>query len=175
MEFQHMGRCSTWQNKDCSGGFSAFEPYIVTHNQLLAHGVSVNIYKTKYQVYGFSYLVKLNFFFTYIQASQKGIIGISLACQQIVPPYDTELDHDAAERALDFIFGWQLLYEPKILCRTQLYIVISQSSSLIKRDLIINQCTFFLIFCHQYNDILLNSRRFKILLDNGEWHNMFLT
>ncbi|XP_020207128.2 beta-glucosidase 12, partial [Cajanus cajan] len=82
------GRCSTWQNKDCAGGDSAIEPYIVTHNQLLAHAAAVNVYKTKYQ------------------ASQKGIIGISLSCNWIVPLYDTELDHHAAQRAIDFMFGW---------------------------------------------------------------------
>ncbi|WVY96726.1 hypothetical protein V8G54_028877 [Vigna mungo] len=82
------GRCSTWQNLSCTDGDSAIEPYIVTHNQLLAHAAAVNVYKTKYQV------------------SQKGIIGISLACHWIVPLYDTELDQFASQRALDFMFGW---------------------------------------------------------------------
>ncbi|ESW05701.1 hypothetical protein PHAVU_011G202000 [Phaseolus vulgaris] len=82
------GRCSTWQNLSCTAGDSATEPYIVTHNQLLAHAAAVNVYKTKYQV------------------SQKGVIGISLACHWIVPLYDTELDQFAAERALDFLIGW---------------------------------------------------------------------
>ncbi|MCI16952.1 beta-glucosidase 12-like, partial [Trifolium medium] len=44
------GRCSPWQNINCTGGDSATEPYIVAHNQLLAHASAVNIYKTKYQV-----------------------------------------------------------------------------------------------------------------------------
>lgn len=44
------GRCSAWQNKNCTGGDSATEPYIVAHNQLLAHAAAVNIYRTKYQV-----------------------------------------------------------------------------------------------------------------------------
>jgi len=44
------GRCSTWQNLSCNDGDSAIEPYIVTHNQLLAHAAAVNVYKTKYQV-----------------------------------------------------------------------------------------------------------------------------
>ncbi|KAK8464416.1 hypothetical protein PHAVU_011G202500 [Phaseolus vulgaris] len=77
------GRCSTWQNLSCTAGDSATEPYIVSHNQLLAHAAAVNVYKTKYQ----------------------GLIGISLSCDWIVPLYDTELDQFAAERALDFIFG----------------------------------------------------------------------
>ena len=44
------GRCSQWQNLNCTGGDSATEPYIVSHHQLLAHAAAVNLYKTKYQV-----------------------------------------------------------------------------------------------------------------------------
>ncbi|XP_022633863.1 cyanogenic beta-glucosidase-like [Vigna radiata var. radiata] len=82
------GRFSTWQNSSCTGGDSAIEPYIVTHNQLLAHAAAVNVYKTKYQV------------------SQTGMIGMSLAFDWIVTLYDTELDQFGAQRALDFMFGW---------------------------------------------------------------------
>ncbi|XP_072093532.1 beta-glucosidase 12 isoform X1 [Arachis hypogaea] len=81
-------RCSSWQNLNCSGGDSATEPYIVSHHQLLAHAAAFNIYKTKYQ------------------AAQKGLIGITLVCHWMVPLYDTELDHHAAQRAIDFMFGW---------------------------------------------------------------------
>ncbi|XP_061355852.1 beta-glucosidase 24-like [Gastrolobium bilobum] len=82
------GRCSPWQNLNCIGGDSATEPYLVAHNQLLAHAAAVNVYKTKYQ------------------SSQKGWIGISLPCHWMVPLYDTESDHRAAQRALDFMIGW---------------------------------------------------------------------
>ncbi|KAE9600177.1 hypothetical protein Lal_00045799 [Lupinus albus] len=82
------GRCSTWQNLNCSGGDSAIEPYIVSHNQLLAHAAAVSVYKTKYQTY------------------QKGWIGISLASHWIMPLNDTILNHQASERALDFMLGW---------------------------------------------------------------------
>ncbi|KEH26885.1 glycoside hydrolase family 1 protein [Medicago truncatula] len=82
------GRCSSWQNLNCTGGDSATEPYLVAHNQLLAHASAVNIYKTKYQ------------------ESQKGKIGITLVSHWIMPLYDTELDHHAAQRAIDFMFGW---------------------------------------------------------------------
>ncbi|MED6147322.1 Beta-glucosidase 12 [Stylosanthes scabra] len=82
------GRCSAWQNLSCTGGDSGTEPYIVTHHLLLAHAAAVNIYKTKYQ------------------ASQKGLIGISLFCFWMVPLKKTELDHLAAQRALDFMLGW---------------------------------------------------------------------
>ncbi|XP_020211712.1 beta-glucosidase 12-like [Cajanus cajan] len=85
------GRCSPWQNKNCTGGDSATEPYKVAHNQLLAHAAAVNIYRTKYQ------------------ASQKGWIGITLVSHWMVPLYDTELDHhQAAQRAIDFMLGWFL-------------------------------------------------------------------
>ncbi|CAK8532339.1 unnamed protein product [Lathyrus sativus] len=82
------GRCSHWQNPNCTGGDSATEPYIVAHNQLLAHASAVNVYKTQYQ------------------ASQKGKIGITLVSYWIMPLYETELDHHATQRAIDFMFGW---------------------------------------------------------------------
>ncbi|KAI4331929.1 hypothetical protein L6164_016875 [Bauhinia variegata] len=82
------GRCSAWQNLNCTGGDSATEPYIVAHNQLLAHAAAVDVYRTKYQV------------------SQKGSIGIALLCHWMVPFSDTKLDQDAAERAVDFMLGW---------------------------------------------------------------------
>lgn len=44
------GRCSSLPPNNCLGGDSGTEPYIVTHNQLLAHAAAVKVYKTKYQV-----------------------------------------------------------------------------------------------------------------------------
>lgn len=44
------GRCSAWQNLNCTGGNSGTEPYLVTHHQLLAHAAAVKVYKQKYQV-----------------------------------------------------------------------------------------------------------------------------
>ncbi|KAG6682903.1 beta-glucosidase 24-like [Carya illinoinensis] len=81
-------RCSSWQNLSCTDGDSATEPYTVTHNLLLAHAAAVNVYKTKYQ------------------AEQKGVIGITLVCDWMVPYSKSEKDHAAALRALDFMFGW---------------------------------------------------------------------
>jgi beta-glucosidase len=37
-----------------AGGNSATEPYIVSHNLLLAHGYAVAIYRNKYQVFFFT-------------------------------------------------------------------------------------------------------------------------
>ncbi|KAM7508977.1 hypothetical protein LguiA_019430 [Lonicera macranthoides] len=83
------GRCSSWQKRDCTGGNSSIEPYLVTHHQLLAHAAAVRVYKEKYQV------------------TQTGKIGISLNVNWILPyNQDSAWDLVAANRTLDFIYGW---------------------------------------------------------------------
>ncbi|XP_014491297.1 cyanogenic beta-glucosidase [Vigna radiata var. radiata] len=82
------GRCSSWVNPNCVGGDSGTEPYIVSHHQLLAHAAAVRVYKTKYQ------------------ASQKGLIGITLVCNWFIPFSDTKSDKKAAERSVEFMYGW---------------------------------------------------------------------
>ncbi|KAL3615393.1 hypothetical protein CASFOL_041054 [Castilleja foliolosa] len=77
------GRCSS-----CPHGDSATEPYIVAHHLLLAHATVVKLYKEKYQ------------------ATQKGEIGITLVTHWFVPFSKSALDVKAAQRALDFVFGW---------------------------------------------------------------------
>lgn len=47
---QAPGRCSILLKIFCRAGNSATEPYIVTHNLLLAHASVVDIYKRKYNV-----------------------------------------------------------------------------------------------------------------------------
>ncbi|XP_050897571.1 beta-glucosidase 12 [Lathyrus oleraceus] len=61
---------------------------MASHNQLLAHAAAVKIYRTNYQ------------------ASQNGSIGITLNCHWFLPFSNDTLDHQAAQRALDFMFGW---------------------------------------------------------------------
>ncbi|KAI4324293.1 hypothetical protein L6164_023844 [Bauhinia variegata] len=82
------GRCSDWLNRNCTGGDSGTEPYLVSHNLLLAHAAAVQVYKTKYQ------------------ESQKGVIGITINTDWYVPFSDKKEDEEAALRALDFSFGW---------------------------------------------------------------------
>ncbi|XP_040991054.1 beta-glucosidase 12-like [Juglans microcarpa x Juglans regia] len=82
------GRCSDWQNLNCTGGNSGTEPYLVTHHQLLAHAAAVKVYKQKYQ------------------AKQKGIIGITLVSGWVLPYSNAKHNRNAALRALDFSFGW---------------------------------------------------------------------
>ncbi|KAK6143127.1 hypothetical protein DH2020_023475 [Rehmannia glutinosa] len=77
------GRCSS-----CPQGNSATEPYIAGHHLLLCHAAAVKLYKDKYQ------------------ATQKGEIGITLVTHWFVPYSSNRLDVKAAQRALDFVFGW---------------------------------------------------------------------
>ncbi|WCJ41795.1 Beta-glucosidase 12 [Euphorbia peplus] len=83
-------RCSTWQNLNCTSGDSGIEPYVVSHNLLLAHAATFKIYKLKYQ------------------EVQKGVIGITLISPWIVPFSNNKQDKEAAKRALDFMLGWHL-------------------------------------------------------------------
>ncbi|KAG4948072.1 hypothetical protein JHK84_041516 [Glycine max] len=84
------GRCSKWLNPKCTAGDSGTEPYLVSHHQLLAHAAVVQVYKRKYQ------------------ASQNGVIGITLVSHWFVPISNNKLDQNAAERAIDFMLGWFL-------------------------------------------------------------------
>ncbi|KAF3452587.1 hypothetical protein FNV43_RR03020 [Rhamnella rubrinervis] len=83
-------RCSEWQQLNCTGGDSGTEPYLVTHHQLLSHAAAVKIYRDKYQ------------------ASQKGLIGITLISYWMIPYSDAKHNQNAAIRALDFMFGWYM-------------------------------------------------------------------
>ncbi|XP_059645613.1 beta-glucosidase 12-like [Cornus florida] len=82
------GRCSSWQQNNCTGGDSGTEPYIVTHNQILAHAAAVKLYREKYQ------------------SEQKGKIGISHLTIWPIPYSNSSLDHRASIRFLDFTLGW---------------------------------------------------------------------
>ncbi|GLJ47286.1 hypothetical protein SUGI_0998570 [Cryptomeria japonica] len=73
-----------------STGNSATEPYIVAHNLLLSHAAAVRVYKSKYQ------------------AKQKGSIGITLVSHWFIPYSKSHSDQKAAQRALDFMFGWYM-------------------------------------------------------------------
>ncbi|XP_062113405.1 beta-glucosidase 12-like isoform X2 [Humulus lupulus] len=82
------GRCSPlYAANNCSGGDSSTEPYLVAHNQLLAHAAAVGIYRTKYK-------------------SQKGQIGISLNGAWMVPINNSIANKEGANRALAFTYGW---------------------------------------------------------------------
>ncbi|RZB62813.1 Beta-glucosidase 12, partial [Glycine soja] len=71
-------RCSKWLNPNCMDGDSGKEPYLVSHHLLLAHAAVVKMYKKKYQIVS-------NWFEAYS---------------------NNKLDKYAAQRAIDFMFGW---------------------------------------------------------------------
>ncbi|XP_072973673.1 beta-glucosidase 12-like [Typha angustifolia] len=80
------GRCSSWAG--CSVGDSGREPYTACHHMLLAHAEAVQLYREKYQ------------------ANQNGIIGITLVSHWFVPYSSSNSNVRAAQRALDFMYGW---------------------------------------------------------------------
>ncbi|KAL0339177.1 UNVERIFIED_CONTAM: Furcatin hydrolase [Sesamum angustifolium] len=80
------GRCSS--RDVCAQGNSPTEPYIVVHHLLLAHAAATKLYKEKYQ------------------PIQKGKVGIVVVTDWMVPYSSHELDVKAAQRALDFVYGW---------------------------------------------------------------------
>ncbi|CAA3002123.1 beta-glucosidase 12-like [Olea europaea subsp. europaea] len=82
------GRCSSWMNNDCPAGNSATEPYIVAQFVLLCHAQTVKLYREKYKPF------------------QKGQIGMVLISHWFVPYSKKQADAKAAQRALDFMYGW---------------------------------------------------------------------
>lgn len=69
------------------GRVSNDEPYLAAHQLILAHGKAVNVYRNKYRY-------------------QKGQIGITNNCDWREPKSNSELDAQAAERALEFFLAW---------------------------------------------------------------------
>ncbi|GAB9470946.1 Beta-galactosidase [Globisporangium polare] len=69
------------------------EPYIVSHNMLLAHAKAVDVYRREFQ------------------PTQDGRIGVTLNCDWREPaptddPEEAKANAEAAERAVTFILGW---------------------------------------------------------------------
>ncbi|CAG7860635.1 hypothetical protein IGI04_033836 [Brassica rapa subsp. trilocularis] len=81
------GRCSPAVDERCYGGNSSTEPYIVAHNQLLAHAAAVDVYRRKYKF-------------------QKGKIGPVMITRWFLPFDETDASRDAAERMKEFFLGW---------------------------------------------------------------------
>ncbi|CAN1130007.1 Beta-glucosidase 12 [Linum perenne] len=81
------GHCSPWVNRACRVGDSGIEPYIVAHNLLLAHSGAYHLYKSKYQ---------------HLTAE----IGVTYVTHWFVPYSNATKDVDAAQRALDWMYGW---------------------------------------------------------------------
>uniref|UniRef100_M4DVH9 thioglucosidase n=1 Tax=Brassica campestris TaxID=3711 RepID=M4DVH9_BRACM len=89
------GRCSPMVDTKhrCYGGNSSTEPYIVAHNQLLAHATVVDLYRTKYKF-------------------QKGKIGPVMITRWFLPFDESDpASIEAAERMNQFFHG--CYYYPK--------------------------------------------------------------
>lgn len=82
------GRCS--KELGCAVGDSLKEPYIVSHNLILAHGSAFRLYEDKFK------------------ADQKGEVGIALVVQWYKSYSNSHPDFEAANRGFDFIFGWYM-------------------------------------------------------------------
>ncbi|GLJ16017.1 hypothetical protein SUGI_0265670 [Cryptomeria japonica] len=82
------GRCS--DRSMSPTGDSSTEPYLAAHHQILAHAVSVDVYRKKFQ------------------GKQGGVIGITVDGEGAEPFTDTEEDKEAAQRRLEFQLGWFL-------------------------------------------------------------------
>lgn len=70
------------------GRISDDEPYLAAHNLILSHAKIVACYRKDFQ------------------SQQKGLIGITNNCDWREPATDSELDKEAAERALEFFLCW---------------------------------------------------------------------
>nr|DAD38078.1 TPA_asm: hypothetical protein HUJ06_008719 [Nelumbo nucifera] len=84
------GRCSSPFGFNCTIGNSTTEPYIVTHNILLAHASAARLYKDKYQ------------------GKQHGLIGLNVFVYWFIPFTNTTEDKAATQRANDFYVGWYI-------------------------------------------------------------------
>ncbi|PQP97964.1 beta-glucosidase 12-like [Prunus yedoensis var. nudiflora] len=84
------GRCSSGQQLNCTGGDSAREPYLVTHHLLLSHAAVV-------------------------QASQKGLIGITLVSHWFEPISEAPHHRNAATRFMEPITSGHYPHSMRLL------------------------------------------------------------
>lgn len=87
------GRCSPGFGSWCfdigGGGNSSTEPYIVTHNAIIAHALAVRTYREKYQ------------------KAQGGKIGMTITSAFALPYNVSSIeDWQSVEVALNFQYGW---------------------------------------------------------------------
>ncbi|CAH1424084.1 unnamed protein product [Lactuca virosa] len=90
-------RCS-YPFGNCLSGNSDVEPLYAMHNMLLAHGKAAKLYHEKFQAIH--------------KPKQGGLIGLVIHCFMYEPLTDSDLDREAAERAMIFNIGWS--FDPPI-------------------------------------------------------------
>ncbi|KAL1321706.1 hypothetical protein HN51_066576 [Arachis hypogaea] len=82
--------CSPSHYFNCSKGNSSTEPYLVTHNILLAHGSASRLYRNKYK------------------GMQNGFVGFNILTVGLAPQTNSSEDITATQRVQDFYHGWYL-------------------------------------------------------------------
>jgi beta-glucosidase len=81
-------RCS-FPAGPCAAGNSSTEPYIVTHNIILAHAAAVRLYREKYQA-----------------KHGPAQFGMALETRYFKPSSDSKKQRAAADRLTDALMGW---------------------------------------------------------------------
>ncbi|AQK85197.1 Non-cyanogenic beta-glucosidase [Zea mays] len=87
------GRCSPpfgFGTNCTAGGNSSVEPYVVTHNCILAHAAVAALYTRSYR------------------AEQQGVVGINIYTFWNYPFSPAPADVQATQRSLDFMIGWMV-------------------------------------------------------------------
>uniref|UniRef100_A0A2N9HXU1 Beta-glucosidase n=1 Tax=Fagus sylvatica TaxID=28930 RepID=A0A2N9HXU1_FAGSY len=87
-------RCS-FPAGPCAAGNSSTEPYIVTHNIILAHAAAVRLYREKYQA-----------------KHGPAQFGMALETRYFKPSSDSKKQRAAADRLTDALMGW--IIEPLV-------------------------------------------------------------
>lgn len=93
------GRCSPpfgFATNCTAGGNSSVEPYVVTHNCILAHAAAAALYTRSYR------------------ADQKGVVGINIYTFWNYPFSPAPADVQATQRSLDFMIGWSALLAVRV-------------------------------------------------------------
>lgn len=88
--YNYMDNLGHLSTEDCATTKVCTEVYTVLHNLLISHATISKLYKSKFQTV------------------QEGEIGIAISAKSFVPYSSKPQDVDAAQRLIEFQFGWVL-------------------------------------------------------------------
>ncbi|KAH7838985.1 hypothetical protein Vadar_033404 [Vaccinium darrowii] len=98
--------CTSTPLEPFDNGNPATEPYIVAHNLLLAHAAAIDIYRKNYQNNMLTDATGKNAATEKSTDAQTPPVSGTAVKPPPGVPTDSKVDIAAAERALDFMFGW---------------------------------------------------------------------